>query len=197
MEKKIIDTLISGFKKAATELEELQVQLSLGKAEAKDKFESLKKRFNTMLHDAELKAKDAKEWADDMRTKLDELRVQLALGKAESKDAFEAQRKRINAKIHEIELFINAHPKLAKVFDYLQTEFERIKLELEILSVNFKLASLKTSDSFEKRRAEMAEIIKRLQEGLEKHKDAAEPSRQEHFRNEIKQAYHHLKAAFS
>lgn len=197
MEKSIIENLISGFKKAANELEELQVQLSLGKAEAKDKFESLKKRFNLTLHEAELKVKDAKEWAEELHTKFDELRVQLALGKAETKDAFEAQRKRIYAKIHEIELYIKSHPQLMKAYDYLQAEFERIKLELEIISVNFKLATLKTSDSFEKRRSEMAAIIKRLQDGLEKHKNAEEPSRHEHFRNEIQQAYHHLKAAFA
>jgi hypothetical protein len=110
MEKSIIENVVNGFKKAATELEELQLQLALGKSEAKDKFESLKKRFNGVVHDAELKADKAKEWAEDMRTKFDELRVQLALGKAETKDAFEVQRKKINAKIHEIENYILTHP---------------------------------------------------------------------------------------
>ncbi|MBK9593710.1 MAG: hypothetical protein IPO32_20205 [Crocinitomicaceae bacterium] len=197
MEKSIIENVVSGFKKAATELEELQLQLALGKAEAKDKFESMKKRFNTFVHDAELKADDAKEWASDMRTKFDELRVQLALGKAETKDAFEIQRKKINAKMHEIENYIQSHPQLAKAYDYMQTEFERVKLELEILAVNFQLAATKSNDSIQKRREEMAAIIKGLQDGLEKHKNAEEPSRHENFRNEIKQAYHHLKAAFA
>jgi hypothetical protein len=197
MENTIIDKLVSGFKKAATELEELQLQLALGKSEAKDKFEILKKRFNALIHDAELKADDVREWADDVRSKFDELRVQLALGKADTKEAFEAQRKKINAKIQDIENYIQAHPKLAKVYDYLQTEFERIKLELEILAVNFQLAALKSNDSIQKRREEMATIIKDLQASLERHKNAEEPTRQEHFRNEIKQAYHHLKAAFA
>lgn len=197
MENTIIDKVVSGFKQAATELEELQLQLALGKSEAKDKFESMKKRFNGLLHDAELKTDDVKEWADDMRTKFDELRVQLALGKAETKEAFETQRKKINSKIHDVENYIQAHPKLARTYDYLQTEFERIKLELEILAVNFQLATTKSNDSIQKRREEMAAIIKGLQDGLEKHKNGEEPTRQENFRNEIKQAYHHLKAAFA
>lgn len=197
MENTIIDRVVGGFKKAATELEELQLQLALGKSEAKDKFESMKKRFNMLLHEAELKTDDVKEWAEDIHTKFDELRVQLALGKAETKDGFETQRKKINAKIHELEDYIQAHPKLAKAYDYLQTEFERIKLELEILAVNFQLAATKPTDSIQKRREEMAAIIKGLQDGLEKHKNGEEPSRHENFRNEIKQAYHHLKAAFA
>lgn len=196
MEKSIIDHMVSGFKKAATELEELQLQLSLGKAEAKDKFETLKKRFNGVVHEAELKVDDVKEWGHDLHTKFDELRIQLALGKAETKDVYEAQRKKINLKIHEIETYIQAHPKLAKAYDYLLTEFERVKLELEILAVNFKLSTLKTTDSLQKRRDEMTAIIKGLKEGLEKHKQGEEPTRHENFRNEIKQAYHHLKAAF-
>ena len=86
---------------------------------------------------------------------------------------------------------------MSKVYDFLHAEFERIKLELEILAIDFKLAVTKPSDSIQKRRQEMDTIIRNLKEGLEKHKEAAEPSRQEHFRNEITLAYHHLKAAFN
>ncbi|MBK7130799.1 MAG: hypothetical protein IPH66_15765 [Crocinitomicaceae bacterium] len=197
MDKTIIEYLVDGFRKAANELEELQVQLALGKAEAKDKFESLKKNFNGLVHSAELKVDEAKDFAQEMRVKFEELRVQLALGKAETLEAFEAQRKKINQKMQEIEQYIKEHPTLSKVYDYLVYEFERIKTELEILAINFKLALKKTDDSLQKRREEMAKIIQNLQSGLEKHLHTPEPTRHENFRNEIKQAYHHLKAAFS
>lgn len=197
MEATMIDKLVEGFRKIANELEELQLQLALGKAEAKDKFEYLKKRFNLFLHDAELKVNEAREFVEETKSKIDELRVQLALGKAETKDVFEAQRKKILAKIHDVETYIKSHPALAKVYDFVHAEFERIKLELEILAIDFKLAVTKSSDSIQKRRQEMEAIIKNLKEGLEKHKEAAEPSRQQHFRNEITLAYHHLKAAFN
>jgi len=197
MEGTIIDKLVEGFRKTANELEELQLQLALGKAEAKDKFEILKKRFNLFLHDAEMKVNEAREFAEETKTKIDELRVQLALGKAETKELFEAQRKKILAKINDVEIYVKSHPSLSKVYDYIHAEFERIKLELEILAIDFKLAVTKPSDSIDKRRQEMDKIIRNLKEGLERNKDAAEPSRQQHFRNEITLAYHHLKAAFN
>lgn len=193
----MIDKIIEGFKNAATNLEELQLQFALGKAEAKDKFEELKKKANQFIHETENKLDDAKEVYVDFKSKLEGLRVQLALGKAETIDAFNAQRKNINQKLKEIEDYINEHPQLAAVLDFIQNEIERIKLELEIIAVNFKIAHLKTKDSIEQRRREMDEILKNLRDGLNKHKEAAEPNKREHFRNEIKLAYHHLLQAFN
>lgn len=196
MDKTAIEYLVDGFRKAANELEELQVQLALGKAEARDRFEILKKKFNQAVHAAEQKVSDAREFAEDMRIKFDELRLQLALGKADTQDTFEVQRKKLTQKMHEIEQYIKEHPTLHKIYDYLGYEFERVKTELEILAVNFKLSIKKSDDSVQKRREEMAAIVKNLQDSLEKHLHSAEPSRRENFRNEIKLAYHHLKAAF-
>ena len=137
MEKSVIDHLIDNFKKATIELENLQLQIALGKADAKDKFEEVKKRFNLFVQDSKNKYNQVEDLAEELHTKFDELRVQLALGKAETKDIFEAQAKRIRTKIHEIELFIDAHPQLKKALIYVQHEFERIKLELEIIAINF------------------------------------------------------------
>ena len=46
------DQVVAGLRKAAIELEELQVQATLGKAEAKDKFEDVKKKFNLFVHES-------------------------------------------------------------------------------------------------------------------------------------------------
>lgn len=197
MSSKIIESIVSGFRKAATDLEELELQFALGKAEAKDRFELLKKKFNSFIQEADDKLDDASEWMKELRTKLDELRLQLALGKAETKDAFDAQRKKINIKIQEVENYINSHPGLLKIYDFLIIEFERIKVELEILAANFKISSLKTEDSLKKRREEMDKIVSQLKDSLEKHGVGEEKENWSgHFKKEISEAYGHLKSAF-
>ena len=195
--KTVTDKVISGFKKAAIELEKFQLQFALGKAEAKDKYEEVKRQFNQTVHNAKLKAVKAKEKADDLHGLFDELMVQLALGKAETKDAFIKQQKKINAKIHDIQLYIKSHPALMKIYDKLLEEFEKLKIQLEILAINFKLARLTTKDSLAQRRKEMDAIIKGLQDSLKKYKKPIEKTKWEHFETEMGEAYTHLKAAFS
>jgi ribosomal protein L29 len=101
------EKLISGLHKAANELEELRLQASLGKAEAKDAIEEAGKRFNNYMHAAGVEFDEAKskvkEKANEWKSELEELRVQFALGKAEAKDAVDEQMKRIRVAMQEIE----------------------------------------------------------------------------------------------
>ena len=90
-----IDKVVETLRKGATEIEELQVKAALGKAEAMDKYEESKKKFNLFIHDSKFKIKAGKERIDDINTKFDELRVQLALGKAETVEAFKEQKETI------------------------------------------------------------------------------------------------------
>jgi len=100
-----VDKVIGALRKTAVELEEFQVQATLGKAEAQDKYEEVKKKFNLFIHDSEFKIKGIKEKIEDVNTNFDELRVQLALGKAETKEIFKKQKKELLSKIHEIEVY--------------------------------------------------------------------------------------------
>ena len=77
-----VDKVIETLRKTATEIEEFRVQTALGKAEAKDKYEEVKKKFNLFIHNSEFKIKEVKEKVEELNMKFDELRVQLALGKA-------------------------------------------------------------------------------------------------------------------
>ena len=55
-----VDKVISALRKTAVEFEEFQVQAALGKAEAQDKYEEVKKKFNLFIHDSEFKIKGLK-----------------------------------------------------------------------------------------------------------------------------------------
>lgn len=194
--EKLADQVVKGFRKAATELEKFQLQFALGKAEAKDQYEDLKKSFNQKVHEVKLKTIKGKEQAQKLHQLLDELQVQLALGKAETKEAFDRQRKKINAKMHEIELWIKAHPTLLNAYESLVEEFEKVKIKLEILWINYKLSKSEPTDSIKKRRAEMDKIIAGLQASVTKEKKTKESGWQ-HFGSEMTEAFNHLKAAFT
>jgi hypothetical protein len=98
----VIDKVVQGLKKAAEELEEFHVQVALGKAEALDKYEELKKTVDESIHS--LKEKVLKhEKAQELKGKLEELKLQFHLGKAETMDGIKEQKKRIGHGITEIE----------------------------------------------------------------------------------------------
>ena len=90
-----VDKVIGALRKSAIELEEFQVKAALGKADAQDKYEDVKKKFNVFIHESEFKVNGIKEKIEELNTKFDELRVQLALGKAETKEIFKKQKKQI------------------------------------------------------------------------------------------------------
>ena len=84
-------------------LDELKVQLTLGKAEAIDFIEKQKANFKDVVSDVKGKVAEADEAAAEkvaeggtkLRQKLDELELQLALGRMESRDEYEEQKGKI------------------------------------------------------------------------------------------------------
>lgn len=101
------DNLVAAMRKAAVELEELQVQAALGKAEAIDKAEEVKAKFKDLVQDAKNKMYKGEAKFDVLKGKLEHLEVQLALGKAEAKEVIAEQKKKISNTIHEIEEFFS------------------------------------------------------------------------------------------
>ena len=66
-----VDKVIGALRKSATELEEFQVKAALGKAEAQDKYEEVKKKFNLFIHESEFKIKGIKDKIVELNTKFD------------------------------------------------------------------------------------------------------------------------------
>ncbi|WP_242084599.1 hypothetical protein [Aestuariivivens sediminis] len=189
-----VDKLIRALRKSAVELEEFQVKAALGKAEAKDKFEEVKKKFNRYLHESEEKIKPIKENIEELHTKFDELRVQLALGKAETKDVFKKQKKQLLLLLHDIEVKIKTNETLNRMYALTLIEIEQFKIQLEILEQKFKKDTNVAKESFEKGKQDFNSFIDKLRG---KYTGKKEETRFEHFQNEISEAYGHFKKAFS
>lgn len=189
-----VDKIIEALRKSAIELEEFQVKAALGKAEAQDKYEEAKKKFNLFIHDSEFKIKDIKEKIEELNTKFDELRVQLALGKAETKEIFKKQKKQILLTLHDIEVKIKTDETLNRMYALTLIEIEQFKIQLEILEQKFKKEGKEGKDSFEKGKQEFNSFIDRFKGKYAKKK---EETKLEHFQNEISEAFSHFKKAFS
>ena len=188
-----IDKVIDTLRKAAVEMEEFQVKVALGKAEAEDKYEDIKKKFNSFVHDSKYKIKVGKEKVDDLHMKFDQLMVQLDLGKAETIEAFKKQKKDILTTIHEIEVEIKTNETLKRIYAFVLIEFEKFKAQLQVLEEKFESGKANVKTSFENGKSEFNKYVENLKS---KYSTKKEETRWEYFQNEIAEALTHFKQAF-
>lgn len=191
---KIIDKAVDFLRKAAVELEEFQVQASLGKAELEDTYEDTKKKFNQFIHDSKFKMKQGKDKYDDMRTLFDELIVQLNLGKAETVDAFKEQKHKILAKLHDIEVKVKTNESLNNFYKQLLLDIEMFKVKLEILESNLEKGKDNFKVNYEKGKQEFLEFVEKFKNKYEKKE---EETPWENFQGEMTEALRHFKQAFT
>ena len=194
-DNQFVDKVIGALRKTATDLEEFRVQTALGKAEAQDKFEEVKKKFNLFVHDSEFKVKGVKDKIEELNAKFDELRVQLALGKAETKEVFKKQKKQLLLTLHDIELKIKTNDTLNRMYALSLIEIEQFKIQLEILEERFNKEKDEAKDTFEKGKKDFNAFIDKVKEKYGKKK--VEETQLEHFQNEISEAFSHFKKAFT
>jgi len=193
-EIQFVDKVIGALRKSAVELEEFQVKAALGKADAQDKYEDVKKKFNVFIHESEFKINGIKEKIEELNTKFDELRVQLALGKAETKEIFKKQKKQLLKTLHDIEVKIKTNDTLNRMYALTLIEIEQFKIQLEILEQKFSKDKTEAKDTFEKGKQDFNSFIDRFKG---KYANKKEVTKLEHFQTEISEAFSHFKKAFS
>lgn len=196
----LTDKIIIGLKKAAAELEEFRLQAALGKAEVRDVYEEVKKKLHTYTHEAKIRVEDLKGEAQgratQLKTLLETLQVQLALGKAETQDAFEVQRKKIEKALNELEEFVKNNKTINEYYTDLLLEIGKFRIKLEILRLRFELKKLGARVEFDGKKNEFFKLFSDVKDRLE-NKESNAQARWDHFRDEISDAYSHLKKAFA
>lgn len=188
-----IDKIVEALRRAAIEMEELQVQAAIGKAEAEDKYEEVKKKFNSFVHESKFRLKIGQEKARELHMKFDKLMVQLALGKAETIEAFKKQKKELLLTLHEIEVKIKTNEKLNKIYAFILIEIEKFKVQLDLLEQKYETGRAGVKEAFEKGKLEFNQFVDKLKSKYSKKK---KETRWEHFQNEISEAFIHFKDAF-
>src|SRR4051812_6843583 len=145
------DLIIDGFKKAAIELEELRVQMTLGSYEARDLYEQIKKDLRSRLHEAgnELHEFKNKEEVQRVMRTIEHLRVQLDLGIAETEEAFDAQKKKLSHALAELEAQVKADPEFRKVYGEIRMQMEKFRVKMDLLSLQYKLKKIQAEYKWE------------------------------------------------
>jgi gas vesicle protein len=158
-------------------LDEFRLQFSLGKMDAADEFEALKKRYRKYFNSFKQKLDELEPAAGKLRDKLkavlDELEVQLALGKAETKEAFETQKENLRRLMDEAtrltkDLF-NENKETLHDWQAMFTDVcDHLAMQLDYLRLYYHLGKKEADQRFESKRKEMEEQLKRVNERLDK-----------------------------
>jgi hypothetical protein len=193
--RQIGDILANGLRKTANEIEYIQLQIGLGKLEALEQYELIKKKYASSLHNIKLSSIRNKEKLDLLKQKINILQVQLALGKAESKEAFEEQKKKISLAVHELRVAVQDNPNYSKINAFLLELAENISIQLDLLSE--KTAPMRSTirNSVNENKKRMEKIIQEFEQKIFPKK--AKKTRWEVMREEFSQAYNHMKKAFA
>lgn len=190
----LLDYVSNGLRIAADELEKFQLQVGLGKLEAFEAYDDLKKRYAHYTHELKLKAEEGKEKLLDLQAKFQDLQVQFALGKVETIEAFQEQRKKIMLSIHEVQVAIETNPTFIKVYAYLLDALEKMKVKLDILAEQFEPTREKLAENLGSRKEQIEKVISDFKTKFNESTNLDE--RIETFRSEMSLAYEHFRKAF-
>lgn len=189
-----MDKVVEALRKAATELEELQVKAALGKTEAEDKYEEVKKKFNLFIHESKYKIKEGKEKFDEINDQFDKLVDQLEQGRVDSIEKFKEQKVKFLDTLDDLEDKIRSNETMNKMYAFVLIEMEKFRLQLDVLEENFEKGKETSKATFEKGKLEFNQFVEKLKGKFSKEKEATQ---WEHFQGEITEAFTHFKKAFT
>jgi hypothetical protein len=190
------EKLADWLRKAAVEIEEFQVQFALGKAEAQDTFEDVKKDFREFIHEAKVVLAKGQEKSKDIQTMIEDLQVQLNLGKAETREAFAEQKVKIAKALFDLEAYIVSTKTGSEILEKTKAEMEKFRIKLEILKLRYELGKKDAQVEFESRKKDFLEKVEEIKKRLSSEEKTTE-DKWSHFKQEMGSAFDHLKKAFS
>jgi hypothetical protein len=194
--KPILVKIAKSLVKTQKEIDDLAVQFALGKAEAADKFDEIKKASKATFQDLRnsLILAAGEERVHALREQLDDLEVQFALGKAETAEFFEEQRHKITKSLHDLEVELKSRDEFANAKNFYVAETEKLKLKFDILKKKFESKSIDTGQLFKDKMQQARKEINTLMSKAED-KWGGVKDTYEDFTDEIREANKHIKKA--
>ncbi len=179
-------------------LDELQVQMALGKAEAKDIFERERKNFMQFVSDEKKVLRKSGEAAGKHRQTLMEkfngLDARFAKASAENKRQFDVQKRETLHAIYELELAMKEA--YGDVGMALQAKLDAFRANLDTYRIKLALGEFDAaSNELELLKPELVDAMAEIRKRLEKEVGAGEKI--DSFTNEISTSFDHMKKAFS
>ncbi len=178
-------------------LDDLEVQMALGKMEAKDAFESEKKNLNKFIQKEKAAIQNVaaigEEHRNDLRLKFEKLEGVLSRPFATGKRKFDKDKKEALTAIYEVEAIMKEA--YGDVNYTIQQELNSFKAKLDTYRVQLALGTYEDEAALKTRKAALKETIGNIREKLAK--DTESGSRVETFFDEIGESFDHMKKAFS
>jgi hypothetical protein len=177
-------------------VEEMEVQLALGKADARKTFESERKHFieyvrerrEALRHAAVEVAKDK----HDLLLKFETLEEKLRTEAADTKEMFELQKEVILHAIYEVEHGIKAY--YGEMATDVQEFLDGFKTKLDGYRIQLALGKFKDDASLETKKAELREAVSDMRLQLSKEENAKQ--KLDTVSTELTEAFDHFKKAF-
>lgn len=197
-QNKLLVRLANQLLKEQQDLDHLAVQIALGKARVIELFEEaklqLKKRLQEFKKELPLDGKENEAWAKSLKDKFSHLDVLLDKGKAKTKVLFQGQKKNILQGLDKLKAQIKKNPEAAKLSDGLHAAAEKMKLQLDLFEKKMGTEKKKLTKEF---KAEMYDASKKINSIVASVKSRQQDAgmKWEHFNDEIKISYAHLKKA--
>ena len=197
MEKLPLSTLEESMLKVQRDIDELALQLSLGKADAKDKFEEIKKEFEVKL--SSLKHLLNKVVINQfvpirLEWKLQDLELQLRSHNGVSRESLEAQCSALVAATIDLGRDVAGVFQKAKTSNYFRHEVETFLLKLEIIRLKFGIKQFKIRNSFRSNMRGAKRLIRQISCKVQGAESTARNGKRE-AKKEIAVVYKHLKSA--
>lgn len=178
-------------------LDELQVQMALGKAEAKDIFDRERKNFLNYITEEKNVLRKSGETASTHRKvlmeKIDALDARLGKTLAENKRQYDVQKRETLHAIYELELAMKEA--YGDVGMALQVKLDAFRALLDNFRIKLALGDFEVQEELEKLKPEMVNAIADIRERLKKETGAGEKI--DNFSNEISTSFDHMKKAFT
>ncbi|MFN5429833.1 MAG: hypothetical protein ACK498_03730 [Cyclobacteriaceae bacterium] len=158
----LLEKMAEGLLQAQQEIDELALQLSLGKSEAKEKLEEVKKEFIKGINTLKKSLQSALDQPIPLalKMKFEAVELQLQVGKVQSKESFDSQIKLLIVATIALEEEIRSLLHTMDVKGYFGHEIEKFLLKLEILRLKFGIKKFEIKEGF---RSEMATVRKSIE----------------------------------
>ncbi len=196
-EKDIVEIGKEKLQQLRTVFDELEVQLALGKAEAKELFEREKKNLNEFVNEQKSRFRKEQKLAEakwhDLLGKFEALEAILSVETATRKRAYDEQKKQTLHTIYELEYAIKeAYGELGAAF---REQLDHFKARLDAYRIQLALSEFDNNAEAEIRRADLLEKVNEVRTKMRKEEEEA--NKVDDFVSEISTSFEHLKKAFS
>jgi hypothetical protein len=153
-----------------TWVEELEVQLALGKAEAKEVVERERKNLSLYMQEQKKRMKEAEDRFEDTKAdlieKFDKLEDRLGKDMADNKEDFDAQKRDILEAIYDLEQTIK--DKYGMMADDMREQLDHFKTKLDGYRVQLALGKYEMEDVLEEKKADIRSAITGVRERMRK-----------------------------